>query len=590
MTKLIYIGLLSFGISLFLTALTIFFFKKKKFLLKPTQERWHKKPTPGFGGIAVFTTFILLTFLFYKPISEILPIILGGSAIFLIGILDDIFNIKPYTKLFLEIAIACVMIMLGVHLIFETNPIIYIPLTILWIVGITNAFNLLDNMDGLAPGIGIIAAICLFILSMKLGRSDLLIPSLILGTTLCAFLIFNFNPAKIFLGDSGSLFIGFLLATLSIKGTWHQASNLFLLLLTPLLILGIPIFDTFFVSFQRKMHGLPITQGGKDHSSHRLVMMGWSEKKTVAFLYIIALVLGLTAIVGLDYNAYVKSVVSAIAIITVILFGLFLAQTKVYDKGKRKSEKNGKSKMVNTILYKRRMLDILIDSALIIVAYISAYLIKYDGVISDYNRHLIELSLPVVLVVKLASLYLSGLYRGIWKYIDFEDALKILKGSVVSSMAAVIIIVGFARFEGYSRSLFLIDFVLFIFLLSGSRIALRILRESFYTYVKTGKRVLLIGAGEAGRFVLEEIRKNKSMNLFPIGILDDDENKQGKKMKGVPILGSSNRLKDIVKEKSIEKVLITIPSASTEEKDRLALECEQAGVEYTLMKTFEEIL
>jgi len=587
MIELVYIGIISFALSLALAWLTIHFFRKRKILFKPSEDRWHTKATPGFGGVGVFITFTLLAFISYRPIGDILPIMAGASAIFLLGLLDDIFNIRPYTKLFLEIGIACVMIMLGVHLIFMTNPIIYIPLTILWIVGITNAFNLLDNMDGLAPGIGTIAAGFLFLLSLKLMNYELLIPSLILSSTLLAFLIFNFKPAKIFLGDCGSLFIGFLLATLSIKGSWHQASNLFLLLFTPLLILGIPIFDTFFVSFQRKLHGLPITQGGKDHSSHRLVMLGWSERKTVLFLYFIALILGITAIVGLDYNIYVQSVVSAIAIITVILFGIFLAQTKVYGANKEEN-KNG-SKVVSTILYKRRMLDILIDSALIIIAYISAYLVKYDGIIEEYNRRLIEQSLPIILIIKLASLYLAGLYKGIWKYIDFEDALKILKGCLISSMAAIIILVGFTRFEGYSRSLFLIDFIIFIFLLSGARITLRVLRESFYSYTKTGKRILLVGAGEAGRFVLEEIRKNRETNLFPVGIVDDDTAKHGKRVKGVPILGSSAKIKDIVRDRNVEKILITIPSASETEKMRLIKECDEAGIEYTMMKSFDEI-
>ena len=583
------IAISAFALSLILTYLIIFISKRKGVLRNPTEERWHKKPTPSLGGIAVFLTFISITLIFSKSIREMLPIILGGAAIFALGLLDDIFDIKPYTKLLLEIGVACIMIMCGVHLIFSPNPIIFIPLTILWIVGVTNAFNLFDNMDGLSPGIGAIASLILLMLSIKLDKPELLIPSLVLASTLIAFLIFNFNPAKIFLGDCGALFIGFILATLSIKGTWQQASNLFLVLLAPLLILGIPIFDTFFVSLQRKLHGLPIMQGGKDHSSHRLVILGWSEKKTAIFFYTTSIILGLSAIVGLDYNIFVQSVIFAVILLGVVMFGIFLAQTRVYGKKEESIQSENRGIKIAAVLYKRRILDILIDSTTIIIAYFTAYLIKYDGVIDLYSWELISQSLPIILFVKLASLYLTGLYEGVWKYIDFDDSLKILKGTLFGSMASIIILVGFTRFEGYSRSLFLLDFIIYACLISGTRIILRTLRESFYSYSITGKKVLLVGAGEAGKMVLTELRKNREIDFYPIGILDDDVSKHGKKLMGVTVLGSSGRIAEIVAERDVSKVIITIPSASEEEKSKIIEMCKEAKVEYKFMKGFEEL-
>lgn len=583
-------AIFSFIICFVLTYLTIFISKRKRLFLIPASERWNKKPTPGFGGIAIFVSFIISILIFDENIAKITPILIGGSIIFAVGLLDDIFDIKPYTRLLIEIAVACFMVMSGVHLIFQDNPIIFLPLTILWIVGITNAFNLLDNMDGLSPGIGAIASFFLFMISVKLGLLELIIPSLVLCCILLAFLIFNFNPAKIFLGDCGSLFIGFMLATLSIKGTWHQASNLFLILLTPILILGIPIFDTFFVTLQRKLHGLPITRGGKDHSSHRLVLMGWSEKKAAFFLYIVASILGFTALIGLDQNYYIKSVGFAIALIVVTMLGVFLAQAKVYGKDKAKKTEHERSKTVARVLYKRRMLDVLIDSVLIIVAYVSAYLIKYDGEISDFNLILINQSLPIILIVKLASLYLVGLYKGVWRYIDFEDSLKIIKGALLGSAASIIILLGFTRFEGYSRALFFIDIIVFIFLLLGARIILRIMRESFYAYSKLGKRVLIVGAGESGKLVLTEIRKNRDLNINPVGIIDDDESKHGKRLLGVTVLGGREKIEPVVSERSVEKVLIAIPSATDEQREDIVSICKGADVDYKVMKSFQELL
>ena len=589
MNKLVLPAVLSICLSASLTYAIIYVSRRWGKLLAPQKDRWHKKPTPGFGGIAIFVSFTGLCLAFCSSLHNMLPVIGGGAAVFLIGFIDDIFDVRPYTRLLLEIGVACTMIMSGIHIIFQSNPIIFIPLTILWIVGITNAFNLLDNMDGLASGIGAITSLFLLIISIKLGLNELIIPTLILAGSLFGFLIFNFNPAKIFLGDCGALYIGFILSVLSIQGTWHQASNLFLMLLTPLLILGIPIFDTAFVTLQRKLHGLPVTQGGKDHSSHRLVMMGWSEKRAILFLYALAFILGIIAIVGLDYNVYVKSVGFAITIITVVLFGLFLSQTKVYSDDGINVKVNGTVKILDNVLYKRRILDILIDSTLIIVAYISAYLIKYDGEISGYNFKLINQSLPLILIIKLASLYLSGIYKGVWKYIDFDDAMKIVKGALMGSVGTIVVLLGFTRFSGYSRSLFVIDFILLIFLLSGSRILLRVMRESFYSYPKAGKNILIVGAGEGGRLALSEIRKNRHMNFKPVCILDDDAAKHGKSLMGIPVLCGTNEIQRILEEKQIEKVLVTIPSAPKDKKEMIAQLCDQAGVECKIMKSFEEI-
>jgi len=296
----------------------------------PTKERWHKKPTALLGGIAIYTGtaiplfFVadftsILPYIFRNSVSAGLPSIgaaiwIGMTLLFILGLLDDFINIKPHTKLLGQIIVASMAVFLGFRLHWFTSLTLDTMVTIFWIVGITNAFNLIDNMDGLCAGIGFIAAF--FLALMFYGKlPEGACVAMILAGALAAFLIYNFNPASIFMGDSGSLVIGFILAMLSLYNSEASGLNMLSFYAVPILLLMVPIFDTTLVTSIRILSGRKASTGGKDHTSHRLVLMGFKEKSAVIFLYGIATVSGLSAV----FVTRADTLNSPIVIITAII-------------------------------------------------------------------------------------------------------------------------------------------------------------------------------------------------------------------------------------------------------------------------------
>ncbi len=246
------------------------------YLAPPRLDRWHQQPTPVLGGVAIATT-VLLVAATRADAAQLWVLLLGGGVIFLVGLIDDLISLKPYSKLIAEIAVASLFVFFGLRLNWSDSLTLDALLTMVWIVGLTNAFNLLDNMDGLCAGISLIAGTTLLAtLVLGVGATpEGQFLAILLGAT-AGFLVYNVHPAKIFMGDSGSLFIGMNLAVLTLT---HQVdgfgtSNVLSIIAGPLLILLVPIFDTSLVTISRILTGRSAAVGGRDHSSHRLVAIG----------------------------------------------------------------------------------------------------------------------------------------------------------------------------------------------------------------------------------------------------------------------------------------------------------------------------
>src|SRR6185369_1394478 len=287
----------SFVLALVLTPLVRAFARRYGFVAKPKSDRWHRKPTAMLGGAAIFLSTLLMYASFVPKTTESLIVLAGSIFLFLIGLIDDLLNIKPYQKLAGQLFGAVVVAGFGLKLPLTGFEIVDIFITIFWIIGITNAINLLDNMDGLAAGISAIAAISLGLSFWVNGQpSETLVISIFVGSLL-GFLIFNFNPASIFMGDCGSMFVGFLLSTSVLLGQiGGRSRSVMTILAVPVLILFVPIFDTTFVTVLRKLWGRKASQGGRDHTSHRLVALGLSERNAVLMLYGFAICAGLLSL------------------------------------------------------------------------------------------------------------------------------------------------------------------------------------------------------------------------------------------------------------------------------------------------------
>jgi len=508
---------------------------------KPKQDRWHRNPTALLGGVVIYiATVFSVVFLNFQ--RGLLIWLAASTVIFLVGVYDDFRRISPYTKLIIQIALSCVVVFSGYSFQLGQFSYLGVPLSILWIVGITNSFNLLDNIDGLACGVAGISSFMLFILSLISGTSEYTgFLFLIIAGACFGFLPYNFNPAKIFMGDSGSMFLGFSLASVSIISTTKHISNLFTMILVPVLILGVPIFDTIFVTLVRRFKGSCVMQGGVDHTSHRLVSLGLSEKKTVLLLYFLSVLFGLIALSYSKFDIVIVSIFVVLTVIVLLFFGIFLSEIstfkeKEYEIARQKKLKNGKIVLNTFILHKRRIVEVFSDFILICIAYYSAYLLRFEGTIIDANTMLLMKSLPWIVIIKFSCFAYLGLYKGVWKYIGITDLISIFKAVTLGTVLSIIFLTIAFRFRDYSRVVFIIDWLLTLFFVSGSRILIRTLNEYFAGITRAGKKILIMGAGDGGEMALREIRKNRSFDYNVVGFIDDDKKKRGRRIHGKPVL------------------------------------------------------
>lgn len=586
--KFVYLFLMSFFISFLLAPLVKSIAARAGIVARPKEDRWHKNVIPLMGGVAIYAAFIITYLVYLKGAKGGLGLLLGTTSIFLLGVVDDLRGLSPQAKLVGQIVCASLTVISGVTINIIPS-VIAIPLAILWIVGITNSFNLLDNMDGLSSGVAAIASFTVFACALSLKNYETASIALILTGAALGFLPHNFYPAKIFMGDCGAMFLGFTLASITIIGTWKEVSHLFLVLFIPVLALAVPIFDTIFVAVTRTIDGRSVAKGGKDHASHRMVFLGWHERKAVTSLYLISLLFGLVAYISLHVKTYVSAIMVALLLIVVFSLGVFLNQTTRRKEVASETlpprgvtyYKNESELIDALIKYKRVIFEVVCDFCLICIAYFSSYIIRYDGIIDHYNFGLIARSLPILIVVNLLAFSITGVYGNIWRYIGLNEILNIVKGIILGSAASVVALLVAFRFEGFSRMIFILNAMVLLILMSAVRIAFRLFREQIFVSLDSkGKKILIFGAGDTGDAFLREVRKNKSFNYWPVGFVDDDLSKQGRRIQGVPVLGVRSDIPRLADEHSIDEVIIAIPSANNKTKEDIEAICRESGVEY----------
>jgi len=276
-------------------------------------RRMHKHPIPRLGGLAIFTAFTVTTMLFcdYSPIMPVLWF--GGLVIVVLGVLDDVFRLNALLKLVVQIAVAFIPVSQGFTIEYINFfgkyinfGVFAIPVTVLWVVGLTNAINFIDGLDGLSCGISAICSLSLFFVTLVMAEPESALLTAILAGSCLGFLPFNTNPAKIFMGDTGALFLGYILAVLSIGGLFkfHAVMSF----MVPLSIFALPIFDTVFAVFRRILHGKSPFAPDRGHLHHRLIDMGFNQKQSVYILYSICGILGISAVLFTGEN-FVRAIV-----------------------------------------------------------------------------------------------------------------------------------------------------------------------------------------------------------------------------------------------------------------------------------------
>lgn len=299
-------------------------------------RRVHDHPIPRMGGMAIFIGFLLSVVLFADITRQVRGILLGAVVIVACGAIDDVVSLHAWTKLFIQIAAAVIAVLHGVVIEVLRNPIIFgqdgalilgvlsIPVTILWIVGITNSVNLIDGLDGLAVGVSTISSMTMFVVALLVSESNIAVILAALMGACIGFMPYNLNPAKIFMGDTGSLMLGYVLATVSAIGMFKFYAVV--TFVVPILALALPLFDTTFAFFRRIVHGQSPMTPDRGHLHHRLIDMGLTQKQAVAILYAVSAILGLCAVV-LAASGSVRLWLFLFAVVMAVIVGIFIRRT-----------------------------------------------------------------------------------------------------------------------------------------------------------------------------------------------------------------------------------------------------------------------
>jgi UDP-GlcNAc:undecaprenyl-phosphate GlcNAc-1-phosphate transferase len=586
---------IGFGIalasSLVLTLVVRTLARRLKLVAKPRPDRWHKKPTALYGGVGIFLAFAL-TALVLKRAPHVAGsnlLLACAAGMFLVGLVDDIWHLKPYAKLVGQIFFCTAVTMFGLRLHWVDSAVIDTAITIFWLVGITNAINLLDNLDGLAGGVAAIAALYLVYFCHAGGFVTAALLAAIFAGAVIGFLVFNFNPASIFMGDCGSLFLGFFLGAVTlVSNSGGMRRNVVAVLAVPVLLLLIPIVDTTLVTISRRMAGRPVSQGGRDHTSHRLVALGLTERNAALTLWTVAALSGGVAVAVRNSSWMIGALLVPTFFMGCLFFAVFVGKVKVYQPVADEGEGAGRALLptLADFSYKRRIFEVLGDVIVIVLAYYAGFLLRFDGDLVTPYYSLFLNSLPYVIVLQLGAFLLLGLYDGLWRYTSMSDLSRQLRAVAGAWVVSTLAIVFVFRLENISRSVLILDSLLLTIGVCGTRISFRLLRTwaSKFESPNEGKRVLIYGAGDGGELLLRELMQNRELGLYPVGFVDDDPQKEGRVIHGIRVLGPLDRLGELADREKVDEVVVSTGKLAVERSALLDVVCKNAGLRHRRMR------
>jgi UDP-GlcNAc:undecaprenyl-phosphate GlcNAc-1-phosphate transferase len=568
-----------------------------RLVAEPTGERWNERATPTFGGVGIFAGFaagVLLAVAVgaVEPTSELIGILAGCTLLFLAGLADDIFSLGPAVKLAAQFAAAGIVLASGLSVEIVANDAVALVLALIWLVGITNAFNRLDNMDGLAATLAAVSCGVFAVHAVSLeNQSEIVLPlALALGFACLAFLPFNLRadrPAAVFMGDSGSQVIGFGLASLGLASSWTVAGATLTGMLLPLLVLAIPILDTTLVTIRRTREGRPVTQGGRDHSSHRLVYYGLTERQAVGVLALLAGLLGLT---GLAYNVLNNARVTAfgvlVSFVVLVQFASFLGDLE--ERSRRAEPGDPPSLLRALVSQPRRLVEVLVDFVVICTSFLVSYLLFIDGKGNDVERAVFLATLPVLLGVRYVLFVVFGIYRRVWRFATPRDLIAIATATTLSAPIAMAIVAKTQSLSGFPLEIFAVDVLLCTALVATSRLALRMAPDLLAGLRhETRKRVLLVGAGRSGRRLARELGETPDTRV--VGFLDDNAEVRRRHVLGVKVLGRLDEAEALIAVARPDEVLVTIPDVPADRLNAVVSACAAAGVPCRLVRSRTEI-
>jgi UDP-GlcNAc:undecaprenyl-phosphate GlcNAc-1-phosphate transferase len=491
----------------------------------------------------------------------------------LLGFLDDRVQLRPLGKFAGQSVAVIIVIASGV--VFRVTPWEWANLiiTFLWIAGITNAFNLIDNMDGLCAGVAAIICGSRFIFALHNHDEGGALLLAVLAGSVLGFLIFNYKPARIFMGDCGSMFVGFSLGSLAIASPVPNTRIFVSTLFYPALAFLYPIFDTLLVSVLRRSAGRPISVGGRDHSSHRLVSLGLTERKAVWLLWLLA---AIGAFAGLLTHAMpVGAFAIAILLVSgVTVFGVFLATLPTYVMPDTAPVRANWIRRLTPNL--RAGVTLVVDVLLAGTALLVAFLIRWDNTFIGPPMHQFLLSLPIVMGLHaIASVGFRTFDSG-WRWFAARDVLALSCSAIVSSVASIVVL-WFMGMRDNWHSVFLLYAFFVLAFTAGLRFFMRLLWNTLATPVGT-RRAVVLGANGATELMVLVLRQSRQMNATPVAVIDPDQSADRKHIHGVVTHYAGENALPLLQKLHTDLLVVPFGEELTDEHRRILEQCRAAGI------------
>jgi UDP-GlcNAc:undecaprenyl-phosphate GlcNAc-1-phosphate transferase len=476
--------------------------RRRRWMAFPRVDRWHREPTALYGGVAIYAVFVAAV-LTTRPLNgPLVALVTLASLMFAVGLVDDIRHLGAQTKLVTQLIAALLLYTFGYHFNDALPWWLDLSIVVFWVVAITNAINLLDNMNGLAAGIAIIAGAFRLLWYRETGNAEGATLSVIFIGSIAGFLLFNYPRASIFMGDAGAFTIGFALAALNLSNGQAYSKSVFSVLFFPVLVLAIPILDTAFVSVVRHFSGRAISQGGRDHVSHRLVAVGLSETAAVLVLWSISTAAGVIAFilykVGFSYAWFG----AALLTLGLLLFAIVLARVRVYEEEEvgraAAARRQSGFRLASEFRYKRQALWVLVDAATVVLSLYGTYLLLF-GTQADWPTKIVHFTriAPVAVAFVLAGLLVQGLYRTDWQHFSLREAFTIAVGSTIGLSATFAL---FGRL-GDGVAVFFVALAATMLAIAGTRLFARVLDLA----LRSGQKIDQDPHLRSGRYANEKI-------------------------------------------------------------------------------------
>lgn len=569
-------GALAFAVALAITPVIRAFALRHGYVARARGDRWHSEPTPYLGGVAIFVGFAIALAAGFAVVSPaglvdpqiwpeptgwrpLIALAAAGGMMFVAGLWDDVRPLRPATKLLAQLIAGAVLISGGVMVrLFGVLPV-DVVISLFWFVGITNAMNLLDNMDGLATGVVAIASVFLGVVFVLDGLSPFALVAFTLAGASIGFLRHNAHPARIFMGDSGSLFLGIFLAGLALAPAPGLSRGLFGVLAVPLLVLAVPILDTTLVTAGRIAEGRPIARGGRDHASHRLVALGLPEKEAVRVLWLLAAAGGAMGVLLRTRERAYAYLVGGMLLVGLALLGAFLLRVGL--RGATVEARSTRLQRLLNWMIERPVLAFVLDVALFVIAYYGAYLLRWESAAFDRELTYLRQSLPLLVVAKSAAFVAAGVYRTDWRFFGLPAFGRLLRGTVLGSLLFVTLAV-FLLGPGLSRGAVIIDWVLLSVLAGIARLSFRLFDAARRQLDRNALPTLVVCRGADVPVVFTHLRTRSEPAMLPVAFVDLEEDARDGSIMGVPRYAGAEALARAVNERKPGALLVASDGGS----------------------------